>query len=201
MKIISRKDFFQLPENTLFCKFEPNVFGEVQIKVSESDNEEICDFITNGFTECVESRGEEQEYEARSNLKLGSEFRWAENQTSRDGMFEGDNVMFCIFDNQDIQQYINKLKTCINQNHKRIDPIIRRDGTSTRLLDDFVQKFFENGKVRIYDHYESDIGYREMFQTFMDRMEREHNINQYIEKGLVKIDKRRHILEIVNFKK
>lgn len=51
---------------------------------------------------------------------------------------------------------------------------LRVDGSSTRLLDQYVQDLFKNGTITIRDHYDYIATHRWLFHRFMKRLELEH---------------------------
>lgn len=54
----------------------------------------------------------------------------------------------------------------------------RRSGTTTRLVDEFVQKFFTEGTVRIYDHYSTIRSDRRILKIFLTRLRIEHGFTK-----------------------
>lgn len=113
MRIVDRKEFQKLPENTLYCKFQPSCFGDICIKSSSPEDDWGNDFVVDYLALFVDIGEETSQDKIVDKYKVGTEFRWDDEQTSRDGMFEGDEVMFAVYDNQDIEQLIHKLKKCI----------------------------------------------------------------------------------------
>lgn len=108
MKIVSREQFLELPENTLYCKYEVHWFGDICVKVSEA-GQYPNDFLEENLNHFIESETKSQ---IEIELKVGDEFRYDKDQISRDGMFDGDEVMFAIFDNEDIDQLIQTISKC-----------------------------------------------------------------------------------------
>ena len=108
MKIYNRADFLQLPAGTVYCKWAPCHFGQLEIKVSDP-GEWGNDFVTDNLTDYLEYPERDLHY-----FKPGDTMRWAYDQTVRDGLFETDEeALFAVYDNQDIQQAIDKLTKCL----------------------------------------------------------------------------------------
>jgi hypothetical protein len=107
MKIVNRETFLQLPANTLYHKYEPDWFGELEIKVNEPgtwNNDWVVDYpygFIEGFGCC------EWDHETTP------EFRFDQEATQRDGLFHEDQL-FAVYDNEDIERLITKLKSCIH---------------------------------------------------------------------------------------
>lgn len=113
MKIVNRADFLRLPKNTAYLKCKGVVaydFSELEIKVSDTADGWGNDWITdNLFTFAQEPFNDNAK-----GFKLGDEFRWDENQTIRDGLYDTDEeTMYAILDNEDIELVIKKLSACL----------------------------------------------------------------------------------------
>lgn len=109
MKIYNREQFLKLPPNTVFCKWYRNDFAPLEIKVS-AFGEWGNDFITDNLTDYLA-----EPYRDLDEFKVGdSNIRWDDNQTVRDGLYETDDeVLFAVFDNEDIFRVISKLTKCL----------------------------------------------------------------------------------------
>lgn len=109
MKIISRQEFLKLPSGTLFCKYIPYIFGEVEIKgesihVAEGGDfycKSINDFDFSDPSEFVKKCDEMQTNAASYPIELEIE--------SRDGLHDKDQL-FMIYEKTDILALITKLK-------------------------------------------------------------------------------------------
>ncbi len=111
MKIISRTEFLKLPDNVLYCKCDTQNMGGIEIKASKTGEWGNNDWVSDDFFMWAE---EPYRNQSGDEYHIGDTFRWAQNQTSRDGLYETEEeVMFAIFDNKDIEQLILKLKNCL----------------------------------------------------------------------------------------
>jgi len=110
MKIVDRKTFLALPDETLFSKYEPCVFGDLTIK---GETVGANDFLTQQICDAVRCRdsGEFANilYVAQ---ETGRSFEMDFNCMGRDGIFE-DEQLFAIWDHADIIDLIKRLKMLI----------------------------------------------------------------------------------------
>ncbi len=110
MKIVDRKTFLTYPSNTLFCMYEPSGnFGLLQIKTCDPGfwgNDFVTSEINGWFTECP---GSNEFFEKVDMAEKGEEFRFDLDTSIRDGLY-ADDQLFAVYDSQDIQALIDKLK-------------------------------------------------------------------------------------------
>lgn len=109
MKIVDRKTFMEIPENTLFAKWEPCWFGELMIKGETIGNDFIMQDIASAV-KCNDS-GEFAElcdHSAQYGVSLAMDFYCEE----RDGCFDEDQ-MFAVYERDDVLQLIERLKACV----------------------------------------------------------------------------------------
>lgn len=102
MKIINLEEFRKLPPNTLYCKFEPDFFEEIQTKGETWDTDFLCAILVDVDSNDSGDRG--QILDSRK-FKLDHEFY------GRDGLFEAEQL-FAVFENEDIESMINHLNKC-----------------------------------------------------------------------------------------
>ena len=98
-----------MPENTLYSKYEPCVFGELQIK-GESWS---CDFLTtSGLSSSVKCSGSDEFFELLERAKNTSESLAMDfDSEGRDGCFNKDQL-FAVWENNDIESLIKRLNLC-----------------------------------------------------------------------------------------
>lgn len=111
MKIVTLEEFLSMPANTVYCKYGDGPFGDIEVKTSapgEWGRDWVVDYLN---TYCDAPYNESC---ADMDLPVGTELRFASNQTSRDGLYEGDQL-FCVFDNEDILRVIRKLFRCLKK--------------------------------------------------------------------------------------
>lgn len=114
MKIVDRKTFLQLPANTLFQKYAPCVFGDLEIKVCNPIDNWGNDFVTQSLTEpCFKDNlGSDKHFEALLKLEEGAEFRLDYDFAGRDGLYDKDQL-FAVYDKEDVQKLMDRLKECL----------------------------------------------------------------------------------------
>lgn len=110
MRIVDRKTFLSLPGKTLYRKFEPDIYGDLEIKGETLNNDYqvvySCGFIK-GCKDCSDTSDAHD-----IAVQEGSDYRFDIDTYSRDGMFDKDQL-FAVYDNEDIEQLIGKLKECL----------------------------------------------------------------------------------------
>ena len=110
MKIVNLETFRELPNGTLFMKYEPCNFGDLRVKVETLDSDFLFDSITNE----IEASGSNELFdklfaaEKDSTLSLEMDF----DATARDGMFEKDQL-FAVYEIADVCGLIDRLNKCM----------------------------------------------------------------------------------------
>ena len=110
MKILNRKEFLKMPENTIFAKYEPCVFGTLSIKYENCGNH---DFFSNTFVDSIDCNDTGEFFnlldkaEKDSNFSIKMDF----NSCGRDGLFE-ENELYAVWEKEDIEKLIELLNTC-----------------------------------------------------------------------------------------
>lgn len=112
MKIVNRATFLTYPAGTVFCKYRPCVFGELQVKVCNPGTWEpdFCSVQLSGDVWFQGCSGSDEYFDKIDACERGeTELRPDYESSSRDGLYEEDQF-FAIYDKQDIQALIEKLK-------------------------------------------------------------------------------------------
>lgn len=118
MRIVTRKEFLQLPPYTLYCKYESCCVGEPLIKyVTCGENDwrmqDLTSISYHDSSELVVRRTAMEVEGFSYPLELGC--------TSRDGLFDNDQL-FMIYEDDDIKKLIAELQQCLSDKQK---PIIK----------------------------------------------------------------------------
>lgn len=104
MKIVNRKEFLEMPRGTVYSKYEPTIFDELCVKMSDSEdgwgNDWIYLSLTDGFI-----KGTEHDVGDLIGLE---HFEFDMEGTVRDGLFDNDQL-FAVYDENDILKLIAKL--------------------------------------------------------------------------------------------
>lgn len=110
MKIVNRKTFLELPENTVYAKmYGCDGFNELQIKGESYINDWWYEDLNDPDWDSSEKRYEALE-KAR---KTGENFPLIIDSCSRDGLFEEEQE-FAVYDDKDILVIINRLQRTLN---------------------------------------------------------------------------------------
>jgi hypothetical protein len=113
MKIVKRPAFLKLPPGTVYSKYEPCVFGELQIKGDTLPNGN--DWFYQDIAEAVDSSdsGERvtQLFEAE---ETGKSITMDFDCQGRDGCFESDEQMFAVWERADVEALIARLQATLS---------------------------------------------------------------------------------------
>ena len=111
MKIVDRKTFLGMSENTVFSKYSPHYFSELMIKGESWDE----DFLYQKIVDAIES---EDSYDFLNKIdntaKDGSSLKMDFDCLSRDGLFD-EGQLFAIWGKDDVLALIKRLKRCIKK--------------------------------------------------------------------------------------
>jgi len=110
MRIVNRKTFLALPENTVYAKhFECDGFNELQIKGETWTNDWLYENL-NDFDD--HDTSEERYDKIEAMRKEGKSFPLRLDSCSRDGLFD-DEQWFAIYDKEDVAKIIARLTKTI----------------------------------------------------------------------------------------
>lgn len=108
MKIINLEEFLKLPANTLYHKYTPQIFGELEIKVNDPGEWEPSWIAQDLFGFAEGNTGDS----SNSDIIDSGEFRWDLDSTCRDGYYDY-NQLFAVYDKEDVQRLISQLEKCL----------------------------------------------------------------------------------------
>lgn len=105
MKIVDRATFLSLPPETVFAKYEPQIFGEMRIKGETWGD----DFLAQELVEAIACAdfGELMDMLDRA-PETGESIPLDYECQSRDGMFDADQL-FAVWEPQDVAALIARL--------------------------------------------------------------------------------------------
>jgi hypothetical protein len=118
MKIVDRQTFLAMPAGTLFSKWQPCVFEDVQIKgVTLFNGERAIDFSLQQIADAVASNdsGEWSDIQCAS-VDCGSSFALDFECESRDGFFDADQ-MFAIWERADVEGLLARLRLALSEGY------------------------------------------------------------------------------------
>jgi hypothetical protein len=110
MKIVNLKTFRALPPNTVFAKYEPFVFSELEIKGETWGSDFLVASSLSSAIKCS-GAGEFIELLERAE-KTGESLAMDFESEGRDGCFE-DNQLFAVWEEVDVVALIQRLKLCL----------------------------------------------------------------------------------------
>jgi len=111
MKIIDRKTFLSLPDETLFSKYEPCVFGDLTIKGATVGTN---DFLTQQISDAVAYNDSgDFGYIMETARETGCSIYMDFDCMGRDGLFD-EEQLFAIWETADIVALIDRLKMLVH---------------------------------------------------------------------------------------
>ena len=109
MKIVDRATFLSMPQNTVFAKYEPSVFGPIEIKGETWGN----DFLTQQIVDAIDSDGTSDFMAKLDDAQAnGTSLKMDFYCLGRDGCFD-DGQLFAIFEKVDVMALIERLKESV----------------------------------------------------------------------------------------
>lgn len=73
------------------------------------------------------------------------------------------------------QRYHNPAKSTLQDSEELISSV-RRSGNTTRLVDKAIQDLFSGCIIKAEDHYEREVGDRDLYFKILKRLKHEHNL-------------------------
>jgi hypothetical protein len=110
MKIVDRKAFLKMPEGTLFCKYDPCVFGEMHVKGSTWGDDFL---LKRAFGEVACDNGAELDDVLETARISGESFNLDFDCLGRDGLFDSGQL-FAIWEKSDIEGFQSLLSRAIS---------------------------------------------------------------------------------------
>jgi hypothetical protein len=120
VKIVKRIDFVKLPPETLYCEYEPCVFGELLIKgeTLSTGNDWFYQDIVSSL-----DAGDSNEWSDMlfRSAETGASIPMDFDCESRDGCFDADDRLYAVWEPQDVQYFVNRLQRCLAAQNKEND--------------------------------------------------------------------------------
>ena len=111
MKIVNRKEFLKLPENTVYTEYEPCVFGPLRIKMQTLPSNDWGEQALVDAIECSDG-GDFIDQLELARLK-GASLKMDFNCCGRNGCFGPENELFVVLESEDIKQLLERLRECL----------------------------------------------------------------------------------------
>lgn len=109
MVIVDRKTFLALPAGVVYSKYEPCVFGALEIKGDSTPSTEPRDFFSQQIADAVDASGSDD----MSNIlfaaeKTGGSFSMDLDCEGRDGLYD-EEQLFAVWERDDVKELIRRL--------------------------------------------------------------------------------------------
>lgn len=115
MKILTRKEFVEMPAGTVFSTYEPCVFRGLYIK---HDTWKFdgggSDFIEARLFGEFDAQHSDEYFEFCKRMETGEDIPQSFEETSREGLFD-DNMMYAVFSKEDVENLIKTLQASLTQ--------------------------------------------------------------------------------------
>jgi len=111
MKIVSLEEFRMLPEGTMYMKYEPCVFGYLQVKGETLEYDFYCENITY-WPDC--SGSDDFADKLFSAQETGESVLLDFDCGGRDGCFDKDQL-FAVYDERDVEMLQDKISRCLKE--------------------------------------------------------------------------------------
>lgn len=111
MKIVDRQTFLALPANTLYSKYEPCIFSDIQIKGNTCTSGN--DFYYQDIASAIENESSEDFWDTlklalENKVSLTMDFEYE----GRDCLYDAKQL-FAVWEKQDVVKLINRLQECL----------------------------------------------------------------------------------------
>ena len=107
MKIVNRTEFLKMKPGTLYSSYKPCIFGDIEIKGDSLENDWYYQQI-NDAIDCNDS-GEFAE-KLFASEKDGSSIDMDFHCEGRNGMYDGEEFMFAVWEKKDVVALIERLR-------------------------------------------------------------------------------------------
>lgn len=112
MKIVNLETFRKLPPNTLFAKYQPSVFEELEIKGETWEHDFL---VTSSLSSAIKCSGTEEFIDLLDRAeKTGESLAMDFESEGRDGFFDKDQL-FAVWEEADVLALIERLKRCLTK--------------------------------------------------------------------------------------
>lgn len=113
MKVISKKEFYELPEGKVYSNYRPICIDGLMIKVDTIFHDgEAGDFNFQNLIGNIEAEGSEDYVDKLfDSTEKGTDLKLDFAVYERDGMFE-DNAQYVVYSKADLDGLINCLQSC-----------------------------------------------------------------------------------------
>jgi hypothetical protein len=107
MRILNKKDFLKLPEQTLFSYYAPGNFRELNIKLDTVRENDFLDDSIIGAVDAVSTGDLFDKLDVMS--ELGGSAPMDFEQTDREGLYENEQL-YAVYEKEDVEKLIARLQ-------------------------------------------------------------------------------------------
>lgn len=101
-----------MPENTLYAEYDPCIFGPLMIKMKTLSTN---DWVEQQIVDSIDCTGSEDFWNKLNSAEhAGFSVDMDFNCCGRNGLFEGEENLYAVFEKKDIEQLIARLELCLN---------------------------------------------------------------------------------------
>jgi len=114
MRIVNRGTFLSMPAGTVFSKYEPCVFGNLEIKGDSTVNSqgELIDFWSQDLAGALKADSSDAYLDACDAAEAGQRVAIDLDCQSRDGLYE-QGQLFAVWEPEDVQVLIQRLQRAV----------------------------------------------------------------------------------------
>lgn len=113
MKIVDRKTFLAMPAGTLYSKFQPDCFDELEIKGRTTSGGD--DFLSQQIAGAIQNNGMEDFSERCDQMRLaGASVPMDFSSEYRDGLYD-QGQLFAVWEAGDVAELIHRLQMALVQ--------------------------------------------------------------------------------------
>ncbi len=111
MKILTRKQFMEMPAGTVYSYYEPCIFHGLIVKDSEP-KEQGPDFVVSGIIGAIECNNSDEFIDKCHEMEQGGSVPMDFEYSGREGMFD-DKQLFAVYEKADVEKLIKRLQDTI----------------------------------------------------------------------------------------
>ena len=114
MRIVDREAFLAMPAGTVFSKYEPCIFGNLEIKGESNANAQgvLIDFWSQDLVGALQADTTEEFEEACDHAAAGESIQMDLESQGRDGLYDRDQL-FAVWEPDDVRALIMRLQRAL----------------------------------------------------------------------------------------
>lgn len=114
MRIVDREDFLAMPAGTVFSKYEPCIFGNLEIRGESNANSQgvLIDCWSQDLAGALQADTTEEFEEACDHAAAGKSVQMDLESQGRDGLYDRDQL-FAAWEPDDVRALIQRLRRAL----------------------------------------------------------------------------------------